>query len=147
MRCCRTIYCQILALVAVSVALLSVYMSLFIILSKLPPLIEECFQQVIDTGAAIHNPSEQAFFTMVHLSYLHPFEDINKRVSRLAANIPFIRENLSPLSFIDVPERAYVEGLLGVYELSRVELLRDFCVGVRAISQTLCGSATIAGRT
>jgi hypothetical protein len=29
------------------------------------------------------------------------------------------------LSFIDVPERAYVEGTLGVYELRRIELLRD----------------------
>lgn len=95
---------------------------------ELAPLIEEYFQQVINTGAAIHNPFEQAFFAMVHLPYLQPFEDVNKRVSRLAANIPFIRENLSPLSFIDVPERAYVEGLLGVYELNRVELLRDVFV-------------------
>lgn len=95
---------------------------------ELPPLIEEYFQQVVDTGAAIHNPFEQAFFAMVHLPYLQPFEDVNKRVSRLAANIPFIRENLSPLSFIDVPESAYVEGLLGVYELNRVELLRDVFV-------------------
>jgi hypothetical protein len=85
-------------------------------------------QQIVDTGAAIQNPFEQAFFAMVHLPYLQPFEDVNKRVSRLAANIPFIRANLSPLSFIDVPERAYVEGLLGVYELSRVELLRDVFV-------------------
>jgi hypothetical protein len=95
---------------------------------ELPPLIEECFQQIVDTGAVIQNPFEQAFFAMVHLPYLQPFEDVNKRLSRLAANIPFIRENLSPLSFIDVPERAYVEGLLGVYELSRVELLRDVFV-------------------
>ena len=95
---------------------------------ELPPLIEEYFQQVVDTGAAIHNPFEQAFFAMVHLPYLQPFEDVNKRVSRLAANIPFIRQNLSPLSFMDVPERAYVEGLLGVYELNRVELLRDVFV-------------------
>ena len=95
---------------------------------ELPPLIEEYFQQVLDTGAAIHNSFEQAFFAMVHLPYLQPFEDVNKRVSRLAANIPFIRANLSPLSFIDVPERAYVEGLLGVYELNRVELLRDVFV-------------------
>jgi hypothetical protein len=95
---------------------------------ELPPLIEECFQQIVDTGAAIQNPFEQAFFAMVHLPYLQPFEDVNKRVSRLAANIPFIRENLSPLSFIDVPERAYIEGLLGVYELNRAELLRDVFV-------------------
>jgi hypothetical protein len=95
---------------------------------ELPQLIEECFQQVIDTAAAIRNPFEQAFFAMVHLPYLQAFEDVNKRVSRLAANIPLIRQNLSPLSFIDVPERAYVEGLMGVYELNRIDLLRDVFV-------------------
>lgn len=93
-----------------------------------PQLVEECFQQVVDTAAAIRNPFEQAFFAMVHLPYLQPFEDVNKRVSRLAANIPLIRKNLCPLSFIDVPEQAYVEGLLGVYELNRVDLLRDVFV-------------------
>jgi hypothetical protein len=95
---------------------------------EVPQLIEECFQQIVETAAAIRNPFEQAFFAMVHLPYLQPFEDVNKRVSRLAANIPFVRQNLSPLSFIDVPERAYVEGLLGVYELNRVDLLRDVFV-------------------
>jgi hypothetical protein len=38
------------------------------------------------------------------------------------------RNNLCPLSFIDVPKRAYVEGTLGVYELNRIELLRDVFV-------------------
>jgi hypothetical protein len=65
---------------------------------------------------------------MVHLPYLQPFEDVNKRVSRLAANIPFIRNNLCPLSFIDVPQQAYVDAMLGVYELNRVDLLRDVFV-------------------
>ncbi|MFN2533027.1 MAG: Fic family protein [Pyrinomonadaceae bacterium] len=95
---------------------------------EVPQLIEECFEQVVDTAAAIRNPFEQAFFVMVHLPYLQPFEDVNKRVSRLAANIPFVRQNLSPLSFFDLPERAYVEGLLGVYEFNRVDLLRDVFV-------------------
>lgn len=93
-----------------------------------PQLIEECFRQVVDTAAAIREPFEQTFFAMVHLPYLQPFEDVNKRVSRLAANIPLVRHNLCPLSFVDVPERAYVDGLLGVYELNRVELLRDVFV-------------------
>lgn len=93
-----------------------------------PQLIDECFRQIIDTAAAISNPFEQAFFVMVHMPYLQPFEDVNKRVSRLAANLPFIRRNLSPLSFVDVPERAYVEAILAVYELNRVELLRDVFV-------------------
>lgn len=95
---------------------------------EVPQAIEECFRQILDTAAAIMDPLEQAFFVMVHLPYLQPFEDVNKRVSRLAANIPLVRENLCPLSFVDVPERAYVDGLLGVYELNRVELLRDVFV-------------------
>ena len=65
---------------------------------------------------------------MVQLPYLQPFDDVNKRVSRLAANIPLIRENLSPLSFVDVPEKAYIDGLLGIYELNRTELMSDVFV-------------------
>ena len=93
-----------------------------------PQAIDEYFQQILDTATAITDPFEQAFFAMVHLPYLQPFEDVNKRVSRLAANLPLIRDNLSPLSFVDVPEKAYVEGMLGVYELNRIELLRDVFV-------------------
>jgi hypothetical protein len=82
---------------------------------------------------------------MVHLPYLQPFEDVNKRVSRLAANIPLIRSNLSPLSFVDVPNRAYIDGTVAVYELNRVELLRDVfvwayqrsCARYSAIRQSL----------
>ena len=95
---------------------------------ELPQLIEECFQQILDTASAIADPYEQSFFVMVHLPYLQPFEDVNKRVSRLALNIPLVRENLCPVSFIDVPARAYIDGLLGVYELNRIELLRDVFV-------------------
>lgn len=112
---------------------------------EIPQLIEECFQRILDAAAVIADPFEQAFFAMVHLPYLQPFEDVNKRVSRLAANLPLIRENLSPLSFVDVPENAYVEGLLGVYELNRVELLRDVfiwayersCARYSAVRQSL----------
>ncbi len=93
-----------------------------------PQLIDECFQQILDTASVITDPFEQAFFVMVQLPYLQPFEDVNKRVSRLAVNIPLIRQNLSPLSFIDLPQQAYIDGILGVYELNRIELLRDVFV-------------------
>ena len=94
----------------------------------LPQRLEELFGIVVAMGAEIVDPFEQAFFLMVHLPYLQPFEDMNKRVSRLAANIPLMRHNLGPLSFIDMPAQAYVDGMLGVYELARVELLRDVFV-------------------
>jgi hypothetical protein len=93
-----------------------------------PQLIEEQFEILLDKAAATRDPFEQAFFVMVHLPYLQPFEDVNKRVSRLAANIPLVRHNLCPLSFVDVPARAYLEGHLGIYEEQRIELLRDVFV-------------------
>ena len=93
-----------------------------------PQRIEECFQQILDTAAAIDDPFEQAFFAMVHLPYLQPFEDVNKRVSRLAANIPLIQRNLCPLSFVDVSQQTYLSAMMGIYELNRVELLRDVFV-------------------
>jgi len=94
----------------------------------LPQRLQELFGIVLRMAAEIDDAFEQAFFLMVHLPYLQPFEDVNKRVSRLAANIPLLRHNLCPLSFIDVPARAYVDGMLGVYELTRIELLRDVFV-------------------
>jgi Fic family protein len=91
----------------------------------IPQQIDEFFRVVLEKTAAISDPFEQAFFLMVHIPYLQPFEDVNKRVSRLGANIPLLKHNLCPLSFIEVPERAYVEGTLAVYELNREELLVD----------------------
>lgn len=111
----------------------------------LPQVIEDCFALLLNKAAAIPDPFEQAFFLMVQLPYLQPFEDVNKRVSRIGANIPLFKHNLCPLSFIDVPERAYIEGTLGVYELNQVELLRDVfvwayersCQRYLAIAQTM----------
>ena len=90
-----------------------------------PGLIEECFDQILATAAAIDDPYEQAFFIMVQLPYLQPFDDVNKRVSRLAANIPMIRANLAPLSFTEVPGDLYTRATLGVYERNDITLLRD----------------------
>ena len=93
--------------------------------TAIPQVIDEAFRLILHKASAIPDPFEQAFFAMVHLPYLQPFADVNKRTSRLAANLPLIAANLCPLSFVDVPVRAYVEGTLAVYELRRVELLRD----------------------
>src|SRR6185369_1948120 len=92
---------------------------------EMPQLIEESFDQILATATAIADPFEQAFFVMVQLPYLQPFDDVNKRASRLAANIPLIKRNLTPLSFTDVPRQTYTEAVLGVYELNKIDLLKD----------------------
>jgi Fic family protein len=110
----------------------------------MPQVLEDCFRLLLQKAAVIDDPFEQAFFVMVQLPYLQPFEDVNKRVSRLGANIPLIRNNLCPLTFIDVPAQAYIDGTLGVYEFNQVDLLRDVftwayersCQRYLAITQT-----------
>ena len=95
---------------------------------EVPQMIEECFNIILDKASAIRDPFEQAFFVMVQLPYLQPFEDVNKRVSRLVANIPLVKMNLCPLSFVDVPVNDFTRGILGIYELNSVEYLRDVFV-------------------
>ncbi len=93
-----------------------------------PQQIEDALDELLGKANQIGDPFEQSFFMMVHLPYLQPFADINKRTSRLAANLPLFRANLCPLTFLDVPEQAYSRATLGVYEMTRVELLRDLYV-------------------
>lgn len=103
--------------------------------NAIPQIIRESFDRIVATFDAIPDPFEQAFFAMVHIPYLQPFMDVNKRTSRLLANLPLIRANLCPLSFVEVPEKAYVEGTLAIYELNQVELLRDVFIWAYERSQ------------
>ncbi len=93
-----------------------------------PQLIDECFRQIVLTARAIDDAFERAFFLLAQLPYLQPFIDGNKRTARLAANLPFVQENLVPLSFTDVPRALFVRAYLALYELRRIEPLRDVFV-------------------
>ena len=90
-----------------------------------PQMIAELFEQVLLTAAEIQDPFEQSFFLLVHIPYLQPFMDANKRTSRLAANLPLLKRNLQPLSFTDLPREAYTQAMLAIYETRRIEALRD----------------------
>jgi prophage maintenance system killer protein len=78
--------------------------------------------QIIGKAQHVKNPAEAAFFLWVNLAYLQPFEDGNKRTSRLAANIPLMLYNGAPLSFLDVDPRDYAKAMLGIYELLDVAI-------------------------
>ena len=87
--------------------------------------IQELFGQLIKKADAIENPFEQSIFLLLHLPYLQPFEDVNKRTSRLACNIPLMKENMSPMSFIDLPKDAYTDAILAFYEIKDPEPMKD----------------------
>ncbi len=90
--------------------------------------IEEEFAVLVEKAAAITDPFEQSFFLLVHIPYLQAFEDINKRTSRIASNIPLLKADLAPMSFLTMDDGAYIDGLIGIYELNNVSLLREVYV-------------------
>jgi hypothetical protein len=62
----------------------------------IPQQLEELFDHLLAKASAITDPFEQAFFVMVHIPYLRPFGDVNKRVSRLVCS--FVGATMSMLS-------------------------------------------------
>ena len=89
-----------------------------------PVQVAEAFDRLLTTARRIDDPFEQSLFCLVQLPYLQAFDDVNKRVSRLAANIPMIKQNLSPLSFNDVPRDYYTDALLLIYEQHDIGLMK-----------------------
>lgn len=90
--------------------------------AQAPHLLEEMLRLVIDKTRHTKNPVEAAFFLWVNMAYLQPFEDGNKRTSRLCANLPLLLQNCAPLSFLDVETADYALALLGVHEKQDVAL-------------------------
>lgn len=84
--------------------------------TQVPSLLEEMLGLCVDGARNIKNPLEAAFFLWVNLAYLQPFEDGNKRTSRLSANLPLMLANCAPLSFLDVEPTDYALAMLAVYE-------------------------------
>lgn len=84
--------------------------------TQVPALLEEMLGEIIGKARLIKNPIEAAFFLWVQIAYLQPFEDGNKRTSRLSANLPLFLTNCAPLSFLDVEVEDYAYAMLGVYE-------------------------------
>lgn len=74
---------------------------------------------------AIKNAYERSFFLLVHMAYLQAFIDVNKRTSRLSANISLIESNLTPLSFEGIQQDDYTNAMLAIYELNDVRPLAD----------------------
>lgn len=94
---------------------------------NIPSSIAELLELLLAKAGEIPDPYEHSSFVLVHLPYLQPFADVNKRTSRLAANLPLIKNYLCPLTFLGVPVEAYNRAMLGVYELTRTELLHSGC--------------------
>lgn len=93
--------------------------------SKYLPLdnIHQITEAVENLSAAVTRmttPYAKAMIALLGISYIQPFEDGNKRTSRLMANALLLSHSLAPLSYRSVDENEYREAVLVFYELNSI---------------------------
>lgn len=77
----------------------------------------------------LKTPYAQAFLSILGISYIQPFEDGNKRTSRLMANAILLAHRCAPLSYRSVDESEYREATLVFYELNSIVPFKKIFVG------------------
>lgn len=73
-------------------------------------------------------PYTKALIALLGVSYIQPFEDSNKRTSRLATNALLLAHGAAPLSYRSVDENEYREAMLVFYELNSLAPLKKMFI-------------------
>lgn len=102
--------------------------------SKYQPLdnayqIGEAVEALEAAVVRMKTPYGKALVALLGLSYIQPFEDGNKRTSRLMANALLLAWQCAPLSYRSVDEKDYREAMLVFYELNSIVPFKDIFVG------------------
>ncbi len=74
-------------------------------------------------------PYGKALIALIGLSYIQPFEDGNKRTSRLLTNALLLSHSLAPLSYRSVDEDDYRSSMLVFYELNSIAPMKNIFIG------------------
>ncbi|MDR0753320.1 MAG: Fic family protein [Holosporaceae bacterium] len=78
--------------------------------------INDAMCKLIDVVKATKAPFEKAFIMTLMISHIQPFEDGNKRTSRILANAILLAHNYCPLSYRSVNEVEYKKAIILFYE-------------------------------
>lgn len=73
-------------------------------------------------------PYDKALVALAGISYIQPFEDGNKRTSRLMANALLLAHGYAPLSYRSLEEKDYRDAILVFYELNSLVPLKNIFV-------------------
>lgn len=82
----------------------------------------------------METPYAKALVALLGISYIQPFEDGNKRTSRLMANALLLAHNCAPLSYRSVDENEYREAMMVFYELNSIIPFRRIFVSQYAFA-------------
>ena len=89
--------------------------------------IREAMEALLNLINSRKQPYEKSLIVQAFIPYIQPFEDGNKRTSRLLANALLVAQDCAPLSYRSVDENNYKEAILVFYELGNLfELKKIF---------------------
>lgn len=71
----------------------------------------------------------KSLLAVLGISYVQPFEDGNKRTSRLTANAILLGHDLAPLSYRSVDETEYRQAMIVFYELNSIVPFKEIFLG------------------
>ena len=97
--------------------------------TKYQPLdVESQIREAVDDMCALingkDNPYEKALLALLLISYIQPFEDGNKRTSRLVSNAILLAHGYCPLTFRSVDANDYRAALLLFYEQNNISAFK-----------------------
>lgn len=90
--------------------------------------IEEQLSLCLKTMNMIEDGLTIAFLTLLSISYIQPFEDGNKRTSRMVSNAVLLAYNLPPFSYRSIDEIEYKKAVILVYETGSVYYLKKLFI-------------------
>ena len=101
--------------------------------TKYQPLdVESQIREAVDDMCALINgkidPYEKALLALLLISYIQPFEDGNKRTSRLISNAILLAHGCCPLTFRSVDANDYRAALLLFYEQNNISAFKRIFV-------------------
>jgi Fic family protein len=82
--------------------------------------ITEAIKGLATAVSRMQTPYAKALLALLGIRYIQPFEDGNKRTSRLMTNALLLAHSFAPLSYRSVDENDYRESILAFYELNSI---------------------------
>ena len=86
--------------------------------------IRESMEEAVSAINRADDPWSKALIALLLIAYIQPFEDGNKRTSRLIANACLVAHGACPISFRSVDESEYRNALLIFYEIQNASLMK-----------------------
>ena len=87
--------------------------------------IDTAMKKLEKTLLKVNNPFIKAFVVLVMIAYIQPFEDGNKRTSRIIANAILYASNKAMLSYRNIDSVEYKKAMILFYEQNNISYIKE----------------------